>query len=63
VDRRATKPQIKRAVESLYGVRVLAVRVQNRKGMLRRNRFGFWQAKSMKRAVVQVHPDDRIELF
>ena len=63
VDRKATKPQIKDAVEELYGVRVMKVATQNRKGMMRRNKFGFWRAKNMKRAVVTIHPEDRIELF
>ena len=63
VDRRATKDQIKRAVESIYSVRVISVNTQNRKGQLRRNKFGFWRSQDMKRAVVRVHADDRIELF
>lgn len=63
VDRRATKPEIKDAVESLYKVRVLKVATQVRKGQLRRNKHGHWRAKAMKRAVVKIHPEDRIELF
>lgn len=63
VDPRASKPQIKAAVEELYKVRVLSVATQNRKGQLRRNRFGLWRSKSTKRAIVKIHPDDRIELF
>lgn len=63
VDARANKPDIRRAVEELYGVRVLAVATQNRKGQMRRNRFGHWRAKKMKQAVVRVHAEDRIELF
>ncbi|MHC4948516.1 MAG: 50S ribosomal protein L23 [Planctomycetota bacterium] len=63
VDRRATKDQIKRAVQDLYGVRVVGVATQNRKGQLRRNKFGHWRARAMKQAVIKVHPDDRIELF
>ncbi|MEE9128459.1 MAG: 50S ribosomal protein L23 [Phycisphaerales bacterium] len=63
VDSRATKPQIRRAVEDLYGVRVLSVATQNRKGQLRRNKFGQWRAKKMKQAVVKIHAEDRIELF
>ena len=63
VDRKATKPQIKRAVEELYEVRVLAVSTQNRKGQLRRNKYGYWQSSGMKRAIVRIHPDDRIDLF
>ena len=63
VSRKATKPQIKRAVEELYSVRVLDVSTQIRKGQMRRNRYGFWKTKDMKRAMVKIHPDDRIELF
>ena len=63
VDRRADKIQIKKAIEELYGVRVLKVATQNRKGQLRRNKFGYWKTKAHKQAVVKVHPDDRIELI
>jgi len=63
VDRRATKPQIKEAIEALYQVRVASVATQHRKGRQRRNRFGYWQSKSIKRAIVKLHPDDRIDLF
>lgn len=63
VDRRATKPQIRKAVEALYGVRVVKVATQNRKGQLRRNKYGSWRSKCMKRAIVEIHADDRIELF
>ena len=63
IDRSASKTQVKQAVEELYGVRVTAVAVQNRKGQMRRNRFGYWKTKAQKRAIVKVHPEDRIELF
>lgn len=63
VDPRATKPQIRRAVEEIYGVRVVKVATQNRKGQLRRNKFGYWRTKASKQAIVRVHADDRIELF
>ena len=63
VARSATKDQIKRAIESLYEVRVVDVSTQNRKGRMRRNRFGYWKTRAVKRAVVRIHDDDRIELF
>jgi len=63
VSLRATKPQIRRAIEDLYKVRVLGVATQNRKGRMRRNRFGKWQTSQVKRAIVKIHPEDRIELF
>ena len=63
VDRRATKDQIRRAVEELYKVRVTGVATQNRKGRMRRLRYGMVKTSAMKRAIVKVHADDRIELF
>ena len=63
VDRRASKDQIKRAIEELYTVRVLGVATMTRKGQMKRNRFGYWKSRDLKRAIVKVHPDDRIELF
>jgi large subunit ribosomal protein L23 len=63
VDLRATKPQIRKAIEALYGVRVLSVATQNRPGKVRRFRYGFINTPTTKRAVVKVHADDRIELF
>jgi large subunit ribosomal protein L23 len=63
VDLRATKPQIRRAIEALYGVRVLSVATQNRPGKVRRFRYGYVRTPTTKRAVVKVHAEDRIELF
>ena len=63
VDRKADKQQIRRAIEELYGVRVLKVNTQNRKGQLRRNKHGYWQSRSIKQAVVKIHEEDRIDLF
>lgn len=59
----ATKPQIKRAVEEIYNVRVLAVAVQNRPGKLRRYKYGYVTTAGTRRAIVKIHADDRIELF
>ncbi len=63
VTRHATKTQIKKAVEELYEVRVLNVATQVRKGQQKRNRHGYWKTSDMKRAIVKIHPEDRIELF
>jgi len=63
VDMRARKPQIKAAVESLYGVRVAKVATQVRKGKYFRTRFGPAKTSNWKRATVQLHEEDRIELF
>jgi large subunit ribosomal protein L23 len=63
VDRRATKTQIKNAVQDLYKVRVLSVNTQNRKGHERAFKYGRVQLPDIKRAIVRVHPEDKIELF
>ncbi|MEO1235585.1 MAG: 50S ribosomal protein L23 [Planctomycetota bacterium] len=63
VDKRASKPQIKAAVESLYGVRVESVATQVRKGKYFRTRFGPAKSSDWKKATVQLHEEDRIELF
>jgi len=61
----ATKPQIHDAVEQVFNVRVLKVNTLNRKGKRKRNRrtFTFGQRANTKRALVTLHPDDRIDLF
>jgi large subunit ribosomal protein L23 len=63
VDPRANKQDIKRAVESAYGVRVVGVTTQVRKGKSRRMRYGLVQEPSTKKATVRLHPDDTIDLF
>lgn len=63
VDRRATKPQIRRAIESLYNVRVVSVSTMNRKGVVKRTRYGYTTTREIKKAVVKIHPEDTIELF
>ena len=59
----ATKTEIKAAVEELFGVRVAKVRTQNRLGKQRRYRFKMGRLPNWKKAIVTLHPEDRIELF
>ena len=59
----ATKTEIKKAVEDLYKVRVVGVSTINRRGRNRRYRYGLIKGKIDKRAIVRIHPDDKIELF
>ncbi|MEY3026596.1 MAG: hypothetical protein RL136_1353 [Planctomycetota bacterium] len=63
VARRASKTEIKNAVESLYKVRVVDVATQNRYTRARAYRYGTVAGKVWKRAVVKIHPEDKIELF
>ena len=62
VDHRATKQQIRTAVEALYNVRVQSVATQRRNGAARRLRYGWVTSGVVKRALVKLHPEDRIEL-
>jgi len=61
----ASKPEIHDAVQSIFGVRVVKVNTLNRKGKRKRNRrsFTFGKRADTKRAIVTLHPDDRIDLF
>ena len=63
VDRGATKPQIRQAVEEKFGVHVLAVRTANMKGGLRTIRGTRRQKteSTWKRAIVEVKAGERIE--
>jgi len=63
VDPRATKTEIKSAVESLYKVNVVAVNTQVRKGKAYRTRKGPMAAAPEKRATVRLKGDQVIELF
>ncbi len=63
VDRRASKNDIKAAVELAFGVSVVKVNTQNRKGGSRRFRYGTVDAGEWKRATVRVAEGQTIELF
>jgi len=63
VDLRATKIDIRKAVEAIYKVRVQKVATQIRKGRHRRLRYGLIRMPDVKHAIVRIHPEDRIELF
>jgi len=63
VDIAARKPEIRAAIQALYSVRVVKVATQIRKGGYRKTKFGTAAKPSWKKAVVQLHPEDRIDLF
>jgi large subunit ribosomal protein L23 len=63
INRLATKDDVRRAVESLFDVKVLKVATQNRKGKVRRTRFRLGQTKAWKKAVVTLDPEHRINFF
>ena len=63
VHRNANKPEIKKAVEAIYNVKVLEVRTMTRKGKPRRTKFKMTHGSDWKRAVVVLDENSRIELF
>jgi large subunit ribosomal protein L23 len=60
---RAHKTQIRLAVEEIFDVRVQDVRTLTAKPQPKRRGWTSGQTRSWKKAVVQLHPDDSIELF
>ncbi len=59
----ANKTEIKEAVQAIFSVRVTNVNTLHRKGKRKRTRQVVGVRKSTKRALVTLHPDDKIELF
>ncbi len=65
VDPRASKIEIRAAVEDAFGVRVASVNTMVRKGKRKRQRrvATYGKRSDTKRAIVRLIGDDRIELF
>jgi large subunit ribosomal protein L23 len=61
----ASKPEIRRAVESIFDVAVTKVNTLNRKGKVRRNRRSNTVGKraDTKRAIVTLADGDSIKIF
>jgi large subunit ribosomal protein L23 len=59
----AHKTQIRQAVEEIFGVRVIEVRTMSVKSKPKRRGYTSGRSRSWKKAVVELHPDDHIELF
>lgn len=61
VARDATKPEIRKAVEQLFDVKVEDVRVTNVKGKLRRTRNGIGRRSDWKKAYVRLAQGQEID--
>jgi large subunit ribosomal protein L23 len=59
----AHKTQVRQAVEEIFGVRVLEVRTMSVKSKPKRRGYTAGRSRQWKKAVVQLHPEDTIELF
>ena len=63
VDDRAHKTQIAQAVEQVFDVRVTAIRTSKVRSKPKRRGLYQGRSRSWKKAIVQLAPGDRIELF
>jgi large subunit ribosomal protein L23 len=63
VHERANKTQVRKAVEEIFGVRVVGVRTVNVKAKPKRRGWTSGKRRQWRKAVVTLHPDDSIELF
>lgn len=65
VSPRASKPEIRDAIEAIFGVKVTNVNTLNRLGKRKRNRRsgGWGKRPGSKRALVTLAEGDSIELF
>jgi large subunit ribosomal protein L23 len=63
VDERAHKTQIAHAVEEIFGVSVAAVRTSTVRSKPKRRGLHRGNTRSWKKAIVELAPGDRIELF
>ncbi len=60
---KADKIEIKGAIEKLFKVKVSDVRTLTRKGKERRTKTGYVKGSDIKRAIVKLAGEDKIELF
>jgi large subunit ribosomal protein L23 len=63
VDRRATKTDIKKAVETLYKVKVVKINTIVQVGRRKMNKFGLVGGATTKKALVKLKEGQTIELF
>ena len=63
VDRRATKTQVRDAVEKLFKVKVLAVNSMRLRGKPIRRGRTFTNKSNMKKVIVTLRPGDRIDFY
>jgi len=63
VDRRANKIMVRNAVENIFKVRVLSVRMMNIRGKQRRVGRNVGRKADWKKAIVKLAPGENIEFF
>ena len=59
----AHKTQVRQAVEEIFGVRVIDVRTMSVKSKPKRRGYTSGRTRAWKKAIVELHQEDAIELF
>jgi len=62
VRKEATKPQVKEAIEGLFGVKVKAVNTLNQKGKVKRFRGRLGKRNDVKKAIVTLEEGHSIDI-
>ena len=63
VNDKSSKPEIKKAIEKLFRVKVKAVRTVICRGRATRTRLGTGKIKYWKKALIKLAPGEKISLF
>ncbi len=63
VEGKATKTQIKQAVEKLFNVKVLSVNTANHEGKMKKQRYSYGRTPSWKKAVVTIATESKDSSF
>jgi large subunit ribosomal protein L23 len=63
VDPRASKSEIKQAVEVVFKVKVVSVNTMNRRGKRKRTGWTWGRRSDSKRALVTLAANDQIDIF
>jgi large subunit ribosomal protein L23 len=63
VDPKATKLEIKKAVEKFFHVKVTTVKTAMCRGRAKRTKFGVGQVDAWKKAMVRLRKGEKISLF
>ena len=63
VDKKATKQEIKQAVEKYFRVKVVTVNTAICRGRAKRTKFGVGKIESWKKALVRLKAGEKIGLF
>ncbi|MBN1493098.1 MAG: 50S ribosomal protein L23 [Candidatus Omnitrophica bacterium] len=61
VNKRANKTDVKRAIETIYGVEVISVKIMNVRGKIKRVRYQLGRTASWKKAIVRLKAGQKID--